>query len=658
MTSAEGPTVAQLYSRLDAYGKNGDYATGFKIATQILRQSPDEAAAFHCKTVCLVHESKFREALKSISEHPKMSESLDLIKAYCHYRLSNLTEARSLLESARSSKSLARDELLCQVLYRLEEHDASLSLYQNLVKHSQDEYDNERESNLAAVLASACYAKPTGQFSASQLRSTTYELCFNKACLLLNQNQCESALEMSQMAEDLCRKALQEDPDVADEEIEDELGAIKVQSAYAYQQLGQTSKAAKLYGQVLKTKPDDASLVAVASNNVICLNKDRDLFDSTKKAKALLSKQLNQKLNARQRSAVFLNRCLLLLYTNQSDQLAKLVTSLDSNSELRCLIQAAQLHKDKKVTEAANLLQSYANQHGDRAVRVQLTLAQIHIAKGQIKEACDVLKGIRELQHKPGTVSCLVQLYSRLRDTASAGGVLTEAVAHWRSQKASSLPNYLVTLLQHLAAFNIKHGLSEEAAAALEELRREKPKDIHVLAKLIAAYSQFDTKQAEALSADLPPLSSRQSIDVDALEKAPIGVRHLRRPVATESKQEQSLLSQKKKKKKKKKGKLPKNYDSSVDPDPERWLPRRERSYYRKKGRSAAAAAAIGKGSQGAMPATSDVDFSKGSPSAKKPSQLTAQVPSPQASGSSSVRGAGQARKKQPAKKKKKGKGW
>ena len=27
---------------------------------------------------------------------------------------------------------------------------------------------------------------------------------------------------------------------------------------------------------------------------------------------------------------------------------------------------------------------------------------------------------------------------------------------------------------------------------------REKPKDIHVLAKLIAAYSQFDTKQAEA----------------------------------------------------------------------------------------------------------------------------------------------------------------
>ena len=29
--------------------------------------------------------------------------------------------------------------------------------------------------------------------------------------------------------------------------------------------------------------------------------------------------------------------------------------------------------------------------------------------------------------------------------------------------------------------------------------------------------------------------------------------------------------------------KLPKNYDPDVIPDPERWLPRRERSYYRGK---------------------------------------------------------------------------
>jgi len=40
------------------------------------------------------------------------------------------------------------------------------------------------------------------------------------------------------------------------------------------------------------------------------------------------------------------------------------------------------------------------------------------------------------------------------------------------------------------------------------------------------------------------------------------------------------------KKKRKRKIRLPKNYDPSIPPDPERWLPKRERSTYAKKGKS------------------------------------------------------------------------
>ena len=40
-------------------------------------------------------------------------------------------------------------------------------------------------------------------------------------------------------------------------------------------------------------------------------------------------------------------------------------------------------------------------------------------------------------------------------------------------------------------------------------------------------------------------------------------------------------------------GKLPKNYNPEVDPDPERWLARRERSYY--KGKRQKKAGAVGK---------------------------------------------------------------
>lgn len=59
-----------------------------------------------------------------------------------------------------------------------------------------------------------------------------------------------------------------------------------------------------------------------------------------------------------------------------------------------------------------------------------------------------------------------------------------------------------------------------------------------------------------------------------------------------------------KKKRRKRKGKLPKHYDASCDPDPERWLPRHERSTFRKK--KDRRNKDIGKGTQGAAAGASD----------------------------------------------------
>lgn len=65
-------------------------------------------------------------------------------------------------------------------------------------------------------------------------------------------------------------------------------------------------------------------------------------------------------------------------------------------------------------------------------------------------------------------------------------------------------------------------------------------------------------------------------------------------------------VTQKKRKKRKRKGKLPKNYDPNVPPDPERWLPRHERSGFRKKRDRRNRDAAM-KGTQGAATGASDM---------------------------------------------------
>jgi signal recognition particle subunit SRP72 len=66
------------------------------------------------------------------------------------------------------------------------------------------------------------------------------------------------------------------------------------------------------------------------------------------------------------------------------------------------------------------------------------------------------------------------------------------------------------------------------------------------------------------------------------------------------------------KKKLKKRKKLPKRYDPKVTPDPERWLPRRERSTYRPKKqrdrRYRDARPDVGKGTQGSSAAMQEAE--------------------------------------------------
>lgn len=52
------------------------------------------------------------------------------------------------------------------------------------------------------------------------------------------------------------------------------------------QRQGREKEAQTVYNQVLRSKPTDIGLVAVASNNLIAINKDQNIFDSKKRIKA------------------------------------------------------------------------------------------------------------------------------------------------------------------------------------------------------------------------------------------------------------------------------------------------------------------------------------------------------------------------------------
>ncbi|KAJ7402348.1 Signal recognition particle subunit SRP72 [Pitangus sulphuratus] len=597
--AAAGPAAAAgLWSEVNRCGQNGDFARALKSVNKILQISKDDVTALQCKVVCLIQNGNFKEALGIINTHTKVltSDIIAFEKAYCEYRLNRIESALKTIQSA-SQQTDKLKELYGQVLYRLERYDDCLAAYRDLIRNSQDEYEEERKTNLSAVVA----AQSTWEKVVPEdlgLREATYELCYNSACALIGQGKLNEAMKKLQKAEELCRQSLSEDSDVTEEDIEAELAIIHGQMAYIMQLQGRTEDALQLYNQIIKLKPTDVGLLAVIANNIITINKDQNVFDSKKKVKLTNAEGVEHKLSKKQLQAIEFNKALLAMYTNQADQCRKLSASLQSQSPehlLPVLIQAAQLCREKQHAKAVALLQDFADQHPANAAEIKLTMAQLKIAQGSVTKACMILRSIEELQHKPGMPKSPVHL----------------------------------SLIREAANFKLKHGRKKEAISDLEELWKQNPKDVHTLAQLISAYSLVDPekakvypfdggirpkKEAFGLSKHLPSSDTMSlKVDVDALENSH-GATYVRKKAGKltgDSQQKEQGQGEVKKKKKKKKGKLPKNYDPKVTPDPERWLPMRERSYYRgrKKGKKKEQ---VGKGTQGSTTAgSSELDASR-----------------------------------------------
>ncbi|XP_021249094.1 signal recognition particle subunit SRP72 isoform X2 [Numida meleagris] len=608
-TAAGGAgAAAALWSEVNRCGQNGDFARALKSVNKILQINKDDVTALQCKVVCLIQNGSFKEALSIINTHTKVlpNDVIAFEKAYCEYRLNRIENALKTIQSA-SQQTDKLKELYGQVLYRLERYDDCLAAYRDLIRNSQDEYEEERKTNLSAVVA----AQSTWERVMPEnlgLREATYELCYNNACALIGQGKLSEAMKKLQKAEELCRQSLSEDSDVTEEDIEAELAIIHGQMAYIMQLQGRTEDALQLYNQIIKLKPTDVGLLAVIANNIITINKDQNVFDSKKKVKLTNAEGVEHKLSKKQLQAIEFNKALLAMYTNQAEQCRKLSASLQSQSPehlLPVLIQAAQLCREKQHTKAIALLQDFAEQHPANAAEIKLTMAQLKIAQGSVTKACMILRSIEELQHKPGMVSALVTMYSHEEDIDSAIEVFTQAI-QWYQQFQPESPVHL-SLIREAANFKLKHGRKKEAISDLEELWKQNPKDVHTLAQLISAYSLVDPEKAKVLSKHLPSSDTMSlKVDVDALENSH-GATYVRKKAGKltgDNQQKEQGQGEVKKKKKKKKGKLPKNYDPKVTPDPERWLPMRERSYYRgrKKGKKKDQ---VGKGTQGSTTAGS-----------------------------------------------------
>lgn len=242
------------------------------------------------------------------------------------------------------------------------------------------------------------------------------------------------------------------------------------------------------------------------------------------------------------------------------------------------------------MSDAEKLLREF-----DSSTTVKFHLIQILLIQGKVEEAIALVKTLDEFKaNRPGVISLLVQLMKMSKkNSKDITALFTSAIEHFaKTPSAKELEIYI----KENANYQIECGNLEKACEMLERMRIMKPSDFKILSKLINLYSKFNIGKAQKLSKELPSLEdivANSDIDIDTLDNqfsllsskysklkttTTMGIKS---PVAKKAAAETTQKSLKPKKKRK--IILPKMINPHIAIDPERWVPLRERSYYKGK---------------------------------------------------------------------------
>jgi len=442
--------------------------------------------------------------------------------------------------------------------------------------------------------------------------TASFELIFNVACGLIELGDVSAAADRLLLAERVGNETLV-DEDLGEDEIADELLPVRTQKARVAALRGDVTTAAEGYRAALATRSSDAAAHAVAANNLAALvgprgeggaeavrRVERACGQDGSPAEALRGAFAAAPATI---AAMATNRAVALLHSNHLDRCRDaLPAARRLAGETAAALTEAALHvRERRPDRAEATLVQLVRQStpGTDAHRdACLARAQIAAGAGNHAAAVDALTSIvdERFAKSPARAATLVALHELAGDVDAADAVLDDIAA---------VANAPVEVAIRAADRALSRGRAEAAAEAYEEARAradaegdEESRDVAragvVAARAAAGDIDAAERDAEALFASLVSSRGGSVPDADALEETlPASVveraADLERTFGRrESRRRGAEDGEGKRRKKTRKRKVihPKGFDPAnpgPPPDPERWLPLRERSTYRSK---------------------------------------------------------------------------
>ncbi|CZT06961.1 hypothetical protein WAI453_012809 [Rhynchosporium graminicola] len=603
---ASNPT-ATLTSLLRASAIEDDEEV-LKAANAVLKSSKNNPEALHTRVVALLKLDRFDDALRALDDGgDKLAERCVLEKAYALYKTGQLAEAQQL---AHGAKKRGLKHVAAQVAYRAEKFEDAARMYQELSTQSAA---IEGEENDLRINGSAADAQLEWQGNGDKVESSrkkpsredleAFETSYNAACGCIARGDLGPGSVLLKRARDLC-EALDE---LSDEEKRAEILPIMVQQAYVFTKLGKLEEAEALQKMInIADVPEPPSRVIAQNNSLAASTKNDNPYLTQRTFDSVPKLSPTERLFEYQASTLERNRYVIDLQSQKFSGVAYSTASIIANSasptispyitSLAVLNAAGHAKTETGKASLKAILPVLEKRPND--VGLILVIIQLYIHTNNPGPAITLLESMfkrleeskrpsdQDVRFAPGLVALIVSLYRLSGRKAPIKTELGKAASYWRRKSKPSMP-----LLRAAGTALLDSSSAEELSAAGEifsSLRQQDPSDRIAIAGYVASYATTDLSKVQPDLEKLTTVSRLISgIDAAALEEA--GIASLTPPITASKKRTAGTTEKDKsvpaKKKKLSKARTPKDFEEGKKMDPERWLPFRDRSSYKPKGK-------------------------------------------------------------------------
>ncbi|RAL16097.1 signal recognition particle subunit SRP72 [Aspergillus homomorphus CBS 101889] len=607
--------AAQSLSSLLQRASIDDHDEVLQSANDALAKSKIDQHAQHIKIVALLKLDRYDDCLRVFEEAGDgLKKRAALEYAYVLYKSGQLEQAIEVVSGVTGDRGALHLE--AQASYRAEKFRRAAELYEDLSKDGASLSNEENDLRINAWATDAQlqwkgYPEFVRHNRPTRDDLEAFETVYNAACLSIAKGEFEQGELLLKRAKELCRTS----EDLTPEDRDAELLPIAVQQLYVLLRQGKSEEAQSILEEISVKDIPEASTKKIAQTNAT-------LARGASVNPYAFYKALNETPDSTDSDKLFDFQSNLTVGNSHAADL--LVRKYDGiiRSTSKALSRAAYPSTEPSV----NLLSVYnaaAHAHGESGTKalkpvvaaldkrpkdlgLALTAVQLYVSAGNTTSAITTLESTLQLldesiseqdkavRFNPGVLSVLISLYKLEGRKVQIRSELAKAAAYWQQQSSSD--ESPIPLLRAAGASLLHSSDPADLTTAGElfkSLYQSNTADHFAVAGYVAAQAPIDYTKVESLVNQLPSVADLVAdVDVAALESAgiaPSSAANAAAAAAIAGARKRSAAAGKDDggaaKKRVRKSRLPKDYDPSKTPDPERWLPLRDRSNYRPKGR-------------------------------------------------------------------------